>query len=61
MQAKPKRGRPPLVPGRRRGSPQLKATVSDEEHRKVLRYCADNDLTVSDLVRVRLVDILHGP
>lgn len=51
MPKKPRRGRPPLVPGRRRGARQLKATVTDEEHARITRDAAAAKLSIDAYVR----------
>lgn len=57
---KPRRGRPPLVPGRRRGARQLKATVTDEEHARAVAFAAKTGVSVDALIRLRLADVLRG-
>jgi len=53
-------GRPALVAGRKRGSPQLKATVTPEEHTRVLAHVEASGTSVNGLIRERLADVLRG-
>lgn len=52
---KPSRGRPALVTGRRRGSPQIKATVTLEELASLKREANYHKMSLSALIRWRLL------
>ena len=52
--SKPTRGRPALVAGRKRGSPQIKAVVTEEEHARVARRAKTLRMSISEYIRWRL-------
>lgn len=54
------RGRPALVEGRGRGARQLKATVTDDEHARVMAHIEATGVTVSALIREGLSPVLDG-